>query len=288
MLSAIIASHASASASAEESDRPRITLWPDGAPLAAGDEEKDRPTITVYLPEKNTNGCAVVVCPGGGYGHLAVGHEGREIGEWFNSFGVTAFVLRYRIAPYRHPAALLDVQRAVRTVRTRAKEWKVDPGRVGVIGFSAGGHLASTAATHFDKGDPDAKDVVDRASSRPDFAILGYPVISFTTEYTHKGSRRNLLGDAPDPKVVKSLSNESQVTKETPPTFLMHTTEDKAVPAENSVLFYLALREAGVPAELHIFEKGRHGVGLGKGLPGVSAWPDRCEAWMKARGVLAP
>ena len=207
--------------------------------------------------------------------------------EWVNTLGVAGFVLRYRIAPrYHHPAPITDAQRAIRMVRSRAKEWKIDSQRIGIIGFSAGGHLASTAGTHFDDGDPRATDPVDRVSCRPDFMILCYPVISFTTTYTHVGSRRNLLGKDPDPKLVENLSNEKQVTPRTPPTFLFHTDADKTVPAENSVLFYLALRKAGVPAEMHIYEPGRHGVGLAPKDPVLSTWPGRCTAWMKRRGLL--
>ena len=230
----------------------------------------------------------MVVCPGGGYGGLAMSYEGIELGEWFNSFGVAAFVLKYRHkgTGYQHPAPLDDAQRAIRTVRARAAEWRVDPARIGILGFSAGGHLATTAATHFDKGKPEASDPIERVSSRPDFLIACYPVVSFTTPYAHQGSKRNLLGDNPDPKLVELLSNELQVTSETPPTFLFHTNEDKGVPAENSVLFYLALRKAKVPAELHVFEKGRHGLGLAKTAPGASAWPALCIEWMRGRGLL--
>ena len=274
-------------ASPKKRERVRFELWSGMAPGAKGTDEKDRPSLTVYQANaKLANGCAVVVCPGGGYGHLAVGHEGKEIGEWFNSFGVTAFVLRYRISPYRHPVPLGDVQRALRTVRSRAKEWKIDSHRIGVIGFSAGGHLASSLATHFDAGDNNASDLIDRVSCRPDFVILGYPVITLTAPYTHSGSRRNLLGENPSEKLVQLLSNEKQVSKETPPTFLMHTSTDKAVPSENSILFYSALRKAGVDVELHIYEQGRHGVGLGKGHGSVSSWPKRCEEWMRNRGLL--
>lgn len=267
-------------------DRPRTILWPDGAPGAHGTEDKDRPNITAYLPEE-PNGCAVVVCPGGGYGHLAVDHEGKQFGEFFNEFGVTAFVLRYRIAPdYRHPAPMLDVQRAIRTVRARAKEWSVDPQRVGVMGFSAGGHLASTAATHFDAGNEDAADPIDRVSCRPDFAVLCYPVITFTQDFMHRGSRNNLLGKNPDPELVKSLSNELQVTPETPPTFLFHTSEDTGVPPQNSTSFFDACIRHKVPVELHIYEKGRHGLGLARDTPGTKEWPGRLKTWMKVRGYL--
>ncbi len=263
-----------------------IPLWPSKAPGAIGDEDADRPTLTAYLPDK-ASGTAVVVCPGGGYGHLAMDHEGVQIARWLNSLDIAAFVLKYRIAPrYHHPAPLLDAQRAIRTVRHRAAEYRVAADRIGIWGFSAGGHLASTAGTHFDAGNPEAADPIDRASSRPDFLILAYPAISFTTDYTHKGSRRNLLGDNPDPELVKNLSNELQVTPRTPPAFLFHTDGDKGVPAENSVLFYLALRKAGVPAEMHIYEKGPHGVGLAPKDPILSTWADRLKDWFRTRGLL--
>jgi acetyl esterase/lipase len=249
-------------------------LWPDGAPDAVGDEDADRPALTTYLPAVPA-GTAVVVCPGGGYRHLAMDHEGKQIAEWLNSLGIAAFVLKYRLGDrYRHPAPLQDAQRAIRMVRERAGGLGVAPNRIGIWGFSAGGHLASTAATHFD------------SASRPDFLILGYPVISFTTQYTHKGSRAALLGENPDPKLVESLSNENQVTPQTPPTFLFHTNEDKGVPPENSVMFYLALRKAGVPAEMHIYERGNHGAGLAPKDPVLSTWPARLADWFRTRGLL--
>jgi enterochelin esterase family protein len=271
-------------------DPKNVLLWPHGAPGAVGDTPADQPAITVYTPPPGkANGAAVVICPGGGYGFLASEHEGRQPARWLNERGVTAFVLRYRIAPrYHHPAPMEDVQRALRTVRARAAEWHVDPQRIGVWGFSAGGHLASTAGTHFDSGKADAEDPIDRASCRPDFLILCYPVISMTPPYTHMGSRVNLLGKEADPKLVEQFSNETQVTSQTPPSFLFHTDEDRAVPPENSVLFFLALKKAGVPAELHIYEKGRHGVGLAPRDPILSSWPDRLAAWLNTRGLLRP
>ena len=270
--------------------KPVIVLWPQGAAGAVGNSEKDIPTITVHLPAKS-NGCAVVICPGGGYQHLASEYEGHDVAEWFNNFGVTGFVLRYRLAPtYRFPAPLLDVQRAIRTVRARAGEWKIDPHRIGVMGFSAGGHLASTAATHFDAGNSSSADSIDRQSCRPDFAILAYPVITMTGRFGHTGSRKNLLGEHPDPQLAESLSNEKQVTRETPPTFLFHTSADTVVPVENSVQFYLALQKAGVPAEMHIYEAGRHGIGLGTRDPKLAwdlgTWPARLHDWMQLRGLL--
>ncbi len=262
-------------------------LWPKGAPGALGDGDRDKPSLTVYLPPaEKANGTAVVVCPGGGYGFLAMDHEGKQVAEWYNARGVTAFVLKYRVAPYRHPAPLNDAQRALRTVRARAKEWNVDPQRIGIMGFSAGGHLASTAGTHFDAGKSDAEDPIDRVSCRPDFLVLGYPVITLEPPFAHMGSRNNLLGKDADPKLVESLCNDRQVTKQTPPTFLFHTDADRGVVPENSILFYLALRKAGVPAELHVYEKGNHGVGLAPKDPVLSTWPDRLNAWLDGRGLL--
>ena len=267
-------------------------LWPEGAPGAKGTEDGDKPSLTIYLPEKDkANGAAVVIFPGGGYGHLAMGHEGHQIAEWLNSFGVAGFIVKYRHsrsgAGYGHPAPLQDAQRAIRTVRSGDKEWNVDPNRIGIIGFSAGGHLASSAGTHFQQRYSEEKDEIDRASCRPDFMILMYPVISFTEPFTHKGSRRNLLGENPDEELVENLSNEKQVTAETPPTFLVHADDDKPVPPENSIAFYLALKKANVPAEMHIYEKGGHGFGPGAGKGAVSSWMLRCSDWMRGRGLLS-
>jgi acetyl esterase/lipase len=183
---------------------------------------------------------------------------------------------------------LLDAQRAIRLVRARAAEWGVDPSRVGILGFSAGGHLASTAATHFDDGRPDAIDPVERQGSRPDFAVLAYPVVSLFDPPAHASSRRNLLGEPPDPALVELLSNERQVTPRTPPTFLFHTADDASVPAQNSVSFFEALRKAGVAAELHVFAHGKHGVGLAADDRALSAWPRLCAAWMEGLGLLKP
>jgi len=267
---------------------PKVELlWPNGAPGALGSEESDRPSVTVYLPESNGANSGVVVCPGGGYGMLALDHEGKQIAEWLNARGVAAFILRYRLGPrYHHPIELGDAQRAIRLVRFHAGDYGVAADRIGIWGFSAGGHLASTAGTHFDKGNADAAAAIDRVSSRPDFMILAYPVISLNTPYTHRGSLRNLPGDNPDPKLAASLSNETQVTAETPPTFVFHTSTDPVVPVENSVLFYLALRKAGVPAEMHIYERGQHGVGLAQSDPMLSTWPSRLADWMKLHGWM--
>ncbi|MEZ5400877.1 MAG: alpha/beta hydrolase [Bryobacteraceae bacterium] len=267
-------------------------LWPNGAPGAQGSAEPDIPTLAYYAVPANgparPNGTAVVVCPGGGYRNLAMDHEGDQVARWLNSLGIAAFVLKYRLGPkYHHPVELGDAQRAIRTVRSRAASLGIAPDRIGIWGFSAGGHLASSAATHFDDGNAASADLIDRASSRPDFAILTYPVITFTDEpYVHKGSRTNLLGDSPDPATVRLMSNELQVTSRTPPTFLVHTSEDRGVPAENSVLFYLALRKAGVPAEMHIYEKGPHGFGLGWSDATLTSWPARLADWLRGRSLL--
>ena len=275
---------------AAHGDRESLVLWPAGAPGAKGAEEVDRPRLTVYRPPAGrANGAAVVVCPGGGYRVLASDHEGRQVAEWLNSIGVAAFVLQYRLGPrYQHPAPLQDAQRALRTVRARAAEWGVDRARVGILGFSAGGHLASTAATRFDGGRPGDPDPVEREGSRPDFAVLAYPVVSLSHSAVHRGSRDHLLGEDPEPGLLEELSTDRQVTARTPPTFLFHTHDDPGVPVTHSLLFYEALRSAGVPAELHVFARGRHGVGLAPKDPALAAWPRLCAAWMETMGFLAP
>lgn len=269
------------------SDGQLLPLWPGGAPGALGTADADVPAITVYLPRTMTaNTPAMIVCPGGGYGALAANHEGRQVANYLNSLGMAAFVLRYRLGPtYHHPIELGDAQRAIRTVRARAAEWRIDPARIGIMGFSAGGHLAMSASTWTDAVQPAADDI-DRVSSRPDFAVLGYPVISMTAAWTHKGSRRNLLGDEPDPDLAKRLSGELAVTKNTPPTFIFQTNEDASVPAENAVQYYLALRQAGVPAEMHVFEKGVHGVGLANNDPALAPWSSLLANWLRVRGAI--
>src|SRR6266480_3494352 len=261
-----------------------IVVWPAGAPGSLGNEPGDIPTLTPYLPPKEkATGAAVIVCPGGGYTHLAE-HEGGPVAEWLNSIGVTAFVLKSRLGPrYHHPAPLQDAARAIRTVRARATEWNIDPKRIGILGFSAGGHVASTIGTHFDSGKPDAFDPIERVSSRPDLMILIYPVITMR-EFAHAGSRRMLLGENPSSDLVALLSNEEQVTKETPPAFLVHTANDPAVPVENSLRFAEAMTKAGVPFELNIYERGPHGFGLGGKDPMLSTWPQRCADWLRAHG----
>jgi acetyl esterase/lipase len=264
-----------------------IPLWEDGAPGALGTAAEDRPTLTIYRAPRAVNGTAVVIAPGGGYSGLAMEHEGRQVAYWFNAMGVSAFLLKYRLGPkYHHPIELGDAQRAIRIVRARAREFDVLPDRIGMMGFSAGGHLTSTAGTHFDGGKADAADPIDRVSCRPDFLILGYAVISSDPAIAHAGSFRNLLGEHPDPKLLEELSNDLHVTSDTPPTFLFHTNADTAVPAENSVRFYLALRKAKVPAELHIFENGPHGVGFALDDPALSVWPTLLLNWLRGRGLL--
>ena len=265
-----------------------IPLWSGAAPGALGAEESDVPTITVYLPRTvPASTPAVVVCPGGGYQNLAANHEGRQVANYLNSLGIAAFVLRYRLGPrYHHPIELGDAQRAIRTLRSHAAEWRLDPSRIGIMGFSAGGHLAMTASTWFDAGNAQAGDEIDRVSSRPDFSVLGYPVISMTAAWTHRGSQRNLLGETPDPDLAKRLSGENAVMKDTPPTFIFQTNEDTTVPAENAVYYFLALRRAGVPAEMHVFEKGGHGVGLANDNPSLSPWSTLLATWFRGRGVI--
>jgi acetyl esterase/lipase len=267
-----------------------ILLWPDGAPGALGQGDDDKPTLTAYTvpatsPRKVSTG--VVVCPGGGYVNLAMGHEGQQIAQWLNGYGVSAFVLKYRLGPkYHHPIELGDAQRAIRYVRLHATDYGIESNRIGIWGFSAGGHLASSAGTHVDAGKAGDADPVEQQNSRPDFMILSYPVITFTEPYMHRGSRNALLGPSPDPALVELLSNEKQVTKNTPPTFLFHTTDDSVVPVENSVMFYSALRKAGVPAEMHIYLRGPHGVGLAQADPVLSSWPLRLADWLRAQGLI--
>lgn len=265
-----------------ETEQPQ-PLWPDKAPGALGNEPKDIPTLTTYRPDPaKATGAAIVICPGGGYGGLA-SHEGEGYAVWFNQHGITAFVLKYRLgsAGYRHPVMLQDAARAVRTVRHNAAKWNIDPKRIGIIGSSAGGHLASTLLTHFDAGNPAAPDPIDRESSRPDLGILCYAVITMGPN-THFGSRENLLGKTPSDADIELLSNEKQVTSKTPPCFIWHTWEDPVVKVENSLDFAYALRKAGVPFDLHIYQKGNHGIGLGNGHP----WTADCLFWLKVQGFL--
>lgn len=266
-----------------------ILLWPDGAPGNVGVDDADKPLLWSYpAPKEKACGTAVVVCPGGGYGALAVDHEGVQIARWFNSFGVTAFVLKYRLAPrYRHPAPMDDVQRALQYVRANAAQYDVVPHRIGVMGFSAGGHLASTAATKHLDAQPDSADPVRRVSSRPDFAVLCYPVITMSEPWGHGGSRNNLLGKDADPQLAELMSSDKQVSDRTPPTFLFHTAEDAGVPVENSLSFYAAMRKHKVPGEMHVYQFGPHGVGLAPGDPALSTSKERLHDWLRGSGFLA-
>lgn len=264
-----------------------MPLWPNGAPGAQGTADIDIPTLTAYPASQNKVPTSVIVFPGGGYMHLSMEHEGSEIAEWLNGLGVFAFVLKYRLGPkYHHPIELGDAQRAIRYVRAHAADYGINPQRIGIWGFSAGGHLASSAGTHFDAGNAGSSDPIERQSSRPDFMILAYPVITFHEPYLHRGSRNALLGKDPDPALVNLLSNEDHVTKDTPPAFLFHTSDDPVVPVQNSIFFYLALRKAQVPAEMHIYEHGPHGVGLAKNMPELSTWPMLLANWLKLRGLI--
>jgi acetyl esterase/lipase len=287
-LSAVMPAGAAEPAAAGARGEPKVVrLWEGDAPGAKGQEEADTPTLTIYPPpEGKNNGAAVVICPGGGYGALAA-HEGKPVADWLNANGATGVVLKYRLGPkYSHPVMLGDVGRAIRTVRARAKEWAIDPARIGVLGFSAGGHLASTAATHFDAGKPDASDAIDTVSSRPDVAILIYPVITMTEPHTHKGSRRNLLGANPDPALVELMSNEKRVTDKTPPTYLVHSADDRGVPIENSLLFAAVLAKHKVPFAMRVFEHGGHGYGMGGRDKELATWPESCAQWLTHRGFF--
>ena len=267
-----------------------IVLWPEGAPGALGKADKDIPTLTPYFAASDkATGAAMVICPGGAYVGLA-NHEGEHYARFLNEQGVAGFVLKYRLgsAGYRHPAMLQDAARAIRTVRAKASEWKLDPKRIGIMGSSAGGHLASTLLTHFDSGKSEAADPIEKENSRPDLGILCYPVITMTAnEFAHKGSIQNLLGKDPSPDLLKEVSNELHVTKDTPPCFLWHTDEDKGVLVENSLFFAQALRRAGVVFDLHIYEKGPHGMGLGSREYNPAKWhpwTKDCAFWLKAHG----
>ena len=264
-----------------------LPLWPSAAPGALGEKPQDIPTLTAYLPaqEKRT-GATMLILPGGGYGGLA-SHEGKGYAEWLVAQGVTCYVLQYRLGShgYHHPVMLNDAARGLRMVRALARRDGLDPARIGIMGSSAGGHLASTLLTHFDVGNPDATDPIEKESSRPDLGILCYPVISLG-EFTHQGSKHNLLGDHPSDDLVTLLSNELQVTASTPPCFIWHTSDDGAVPVENSLLFASALRKAGVPFDLHIYAHGHHGLGLPMHNKDAPPWDADCLYWLGLRGFL--
>ncbi|HEY1081728.1 MAG TPA: alpha/beta hydrolase [Prosthecobacter sp.] len=271
----------------------KIRLWPDGAPGAKGQEDKDQPFVYAWPAAKEkANGAAFVVCPGGGYGGLAADHEGTQVAKWFNGLGVSAFVLHYRLGSqgYHYPIQLMDVQRAIRHVRANAKAYGIDPNRIGIIGFSAGGHLSSMAATLFDeKPEGMTHDAVDQVSARPDVAAPTYAVISMIDEFAHSGSRKNLLGpDNNTDEMARKVSTHLRVIPQTPPTFLFQTDEDTVVPAENAVSFYLACRKNGVPAELHSYRPGPHGVGLFLGDPVLGTWSGHLRDWLRNQGFLQP
>jgi acetyl esterase/lipase len=283
-----------------------LKLWPEGIPGSKTDpsyvekititdgktircEKVVTPDLTVFLPApEKSNGAAVMICPGGGYGALAFDHEGNAIAKWLNDNGIAGIILKYRlpsdqIMKDKSVGPLQDAQEAMRIIRRHASEWKIDPKRIGVIGFSAGGHLASTISTHYAEKVYDVKDDI---SARPDFSLLIYPVVSMDTLITHRGSRNNLLGIKPDDDQVRRFSNELQITAETPPAFLVHSSDDDAVPAMNSIGYYKGLQKNKIPAELHIFQKGGHGYGLAIGRGTESSWPDLCITWLKAIGLI--
>jgi acetyl esterase/lipase len=278
-----------------------IPLWPEGQiPNHQPSEDQEKadtteivrislvqtPDITVFLPSKrHATGEAVVICPGGGYRILAYDWEGLDVAKWLNSKGIAAIVLKYRLPVSKsniipHKSPLLDARRAMRLTRFHAEDWNIDPGKIGIMGFSAGGHLASTLSTHFDPGNPDHPDPVERQSCRPDFSILVYPVISADPAISHKGSFNALLGDEPDPALLTYYSNERQVTKEAPPAILIHSADDKGVPVENSIVYFNALKEHGITAELHIYPYGGHGYSMAIGQGHLSTWPDRVIEWI--------
>lgn len=254
-------------------------LWPEGAPLATGISDEDCPALTPFLIE-GSNKSAVIVFPGGGYAMRASDYEGDDVARWLNSLGISAFVLRYRVAPYSYPCALLDAQRAIRYVRFHAESLGISANRIGILGFSAGGHLAASASTHYDDGLIDSEDLIDHVSCRPDLLMLCYPVITMQPPYVHEGSRLNLLGNQPSSELLETMSNELQVTADSPPTFLWHTSDDE-VYVENSLLYAAALSRHKVPFDLHVYEKGRHGLGLALEDEHVGTWTALCSIWLK-------
>jgi acetyl esterase/lipase len=277
----------------------KLKVWPEGAPSSNGmtlPEEVfegrrvrnvSEAELYVYLPKIGINtGVAMVICPGGGYAMEAMDHEGYDLAEWLSLQGIAGIVLKYRL-PYGHEQIPLeDAQRAIRLVRSKAKDWGINPNKIGIAGSSAGGHLASTAGTRFDPGKAEATNLVERISSRPDFMLLLYPVISFNEEYGHMGSRNNLLGEGNNLKLVEKYSNELQVTAQTPPTFLILADDDSTVPTRNSIEFYLALKRNNIPAEMHIFRNGGHGFGMNKKNLPIDQWPELFAQWMKAQGII--
>ena len=259
-----------------------IPLWEQEIPGYDPSLEQGIPGLTPYLLKGDGSRAAVIVCPGGGY-YMRAPHEGEPVALWLNTLGISAFVLNYRVHPYGHPYPMLDGQRSVRLVRARAAEFGIDPKRIGMLGFSAGGHLTATVGTHFDGGVPQGEDLIDQHSSRPDALVLCYPAISFQSHF-HLGSKEALLGTDPPEALIQYLSNETQVRVDTPPAFLWHTADDSGVPVENSLLFAAALRQCGVPFALHVFPHGRHGVGLAQDHPALAVWTDLCAAWLAQIG----
>jgi acetyl esterase/lipase len=281
------AAQVQAAAPAANGPAPML-LWANGSPGALGDADDDKPTITAYIPASNPTKTAVVIAPGGSYTHLSMVKEGSDVAAWLNARGVAAFVLKYRLGPkYHNPIELGDAQRAIRTVRADAAQYGVAPDHIGMWGFSAGGHLTASAGTMFDAGNAGATDPIEQQSSRPDFLILSYPVITMEDPYVHKLSQTDLLGDAPTQEDMDAMSPELHVTAQTPPTFLFTTTDDHTVPVLNSVMFYSALVKAGVPAEMHIFQHGAHGSGLAPTNPQLRPWTDLLIKWMRERGYAA-
>jgi acetyl esterase/lipase len=264
-------------------------LWPEGAPGAVGSEDQDKPRLEIFSGYGPAPHTAVIVCPGGGYTHLAYEKEGTRIAEWLNLRGITAFVLTYRLAPrYHYPAPILDGYRSVRWVRSHAQAYGVDPARIGMWGFSAGGHLVGIVGTHFDDGNPQAADPIERASDRPDFVISSYGGLSLAAGIAKPHAMAALLGDNPSPELIDDMSPDKHVTARTPPYFLYATTTDQSVPVLSSVEFYTALVHAGVSAELHIFAQGPHGTGLAQTYPALSAWPELLENWLRLNGWIPP
>lgn len=289
----------SAVAMLSAAEHPVIPLWPEGIPgvkpHTAPDvvdhtgriSEVHEPTLTVWpAPAGKANGTAVVICPGGGYAILSAQREGARYAEWLNELGVTCFIVKSRLKEYGHPAPLRDVLRAMRIVRSRAAEFGVDPQRIGIIGSSAGGHLASSAATLYDHADGKTGAPLDAVSARPDFLLLMYPVILMEGSHIHAGSRDNLISAHPTPELIALLSTDRQVTKNTPPSFIIHAQDDKSVPVENALSFYAALRRAGVSAEMHLYEKGGHGFAMEATHPPTAQWPQRAETWLRSHGWL--
>lgn len=271
-----------------------VKLWEQGIPGSELKDDGDVPELIIHQVSSDQPTAGVVILPGGGYGGHAIGHEGHAFAEWFDSMGISSAICTYRLRGkgnegkgYGHPAPMIDAQRAIQTLRSRAEELNIDPNRIGVIGFSAGGHLASTVSTQFAAADPNAADPVLRVSSRPDFCILCYPVIAFGKPFGHRGSQINLLGEDADAELVESLSNETRVSEQTPPTFLFHTAKDLAVPVQNSLVYYQACVDHGVDIEMHLFNDGQHGVGLAASTPGASLWPGLCQQWLIRHSMQA-